>query len=69
MTDYRDHHATIFVAPAIAGPIEAVRVSAARHACPSADVGPRRWLPGRRVVRSRGSGVRGAGGSGHGVSF
>jgi hypothetical protein len=42
MTDYRDHHATIFVAPAIAGPIEAVRVSAARHACPSADVGPRR---------------------------
>ena len=24
MTDYRDHHATIFVAPAIAGPIEAV---------------------------------------------
>jgi 2'-5' RNA ligase superfamily len=25
MTEYRDHHATIFVAPAIAGPIEAVR--------------------------------------------
>lgn len=25
MTEYRDHHATIFVAPAIAGPIEAAR--------------------------------------------
>jgi 2'-5' RNA ligase len=25
MTDYRDHHATIFVAPEVAGPIEAVR--------------------------------------------
>jgi len=26
-TDYRDHHATIFVAPEVAGPIEAVRRS------------------------------------------
>lgn len=25
MADYRDHHATIFVAPEVAGPIEAAR--------------------------------------------